>query len=357
MTASSLTSALPAMRDHSFRETALVVRREILTRTANRTILMSTILLALAVGGAAGIGGWFLVNSSGSVESFTLNPRMIFATAMISALLTSLVYSSSSLTSGVVEEKSSRVVEILLTKIGIVPLLAGKIIGIGLVTLAQLLLIGGAGVIGFSVVDGWSLLDVEIGPALIWFLVWFLLGYTIFALLNTALASTVARQEDLGTAVMPLSVLQIVLLVLALYVLPNHLDNSWLHVLSFVPLYSSYLMPMRFGLDGVAAWEMVTAAGIAVLAIPVLFWIATKLYRNNALRTGSRASLQDALSSDDDSGPKKTMSALLKGNTMPINENHRNVSKKPAAVGKLVRNTAFLIIGIAAAYIVTSLLF
>lgn len=283
----------------SLRETALVVRREVLTRTSNRTILVATGLLALAVGGATGVGGWFLVDSMGANEGFTLNPRMLFATAMISALLASLVYSASSLTSGVVEEKSSRVIEILLTKIGIVPLLAGKLIGIGLVTLSQLLVIGGACVIGFSAVGGWSLLDLEVGPTLLWFLVWFLLGYTIFALLNTALASTVARQEDLGTAVMPLSVLQIALLVVALYVLPTNLDNTWLHVLSFVPLFSSYLMPMRYGLDTVAGWEMAIAAGIAALAVPALFWMATVLYRNNALRTGSRVSLRNALSTDD----------------------------------------------------------
>lgn len=300
MTASALgTLPAPAL-SQSIRETGLVIRREMLTRTTNRTILVTTVLLALAVGAAGGIGGWFLVNSMGEAQPIALNPKMLFATAMICALLTSLVYSAQSLTTGVVEEKSSRVVEILLTKIGIAPLLAGKLIGIGLVTLTQLLVIGGAGVLGFAMMDGFSLLDVDTGPALLWFLVWFLLGYVIFALLNTALAATVARQEDLASAVMPLSVLQMVLLVLALYVLPNNLDNPWLHALSFAPLFSSYLMPMRFGLDEVALWQMGAAAAVAVLAVPLLFWISMKLYRNNALRTGSRVSLRDSLSSDDD---------------------------------------------------------
>lgn len=283
----------------ALRETGLVIRREILTRTANRTILLTTGLLALGVGAAAGVGGWFLVNSAQGLETFSLNPRMLFATAMICALLTSLVYSSQSLTAGVVEEKSSRVVEILLTKIGIGPLLAGKLLGIGLVTLAQLLVIGGAGVLGFTVVDGFSLLDMQVGPSLVWFMVWFLLGYAVFALLNTALAATVARQEDLASAVMPLSVLQMALLVISLYVLPTHLDNAWLHALSFVPLFSSYLMPIRFGLDGIEMWQMIAAAGLSVMAIPVLFWVATLLYRNNALRTGSRVSLRTSLSSAD----------------------------------------------------------
>lgn len=297
LTPPTLDSVSPA--PERLRETSLVVRREVLTRSANRTILTTTGLLTLLVGAGAGIGGWFLVNSMEGSEPLALDPRLVFATAMISALLAALVYSASSLTSSVVEEKSSRVVEILLTKIGIVPLLAGKMIGIGLVTLVQLLVIGGAGIAGFSIVNGWSLIDIELGPSLLWFLVWFLLGYVIFATLNTALASTVSRQEDLSSAVMPLSLLQMILLVVSLYVLPMNMGSPWLEALSFAPLFSSYLMPMRFALGDAATWEMVTAAGIALASVPALFWLATVLYRNNALRTGSRVSLKDSLTSDD----------------------------------------------------------
>ncbi|GAA1408535.1 hypothetical protein AUR04nite_31430 [Glutamicibacter uratoxydans] len=282
------------------REMLLVIRREILTRVTNRTILITTLLLAIGVGVAAGFGATLLGNSMQGSEPANLNPKLIFATAMICALLASLVYSAQSLTTGVVEEKSSRIVEILLTKIGIRPLLAGKIIGIGLVSLAQLLLIGGAAVAGFAIKDGFSFLQVEPGPALIWFIVWYLLGYSVFALLNTALAATVARQEDLASAVMPLSVLQMVLLVVSLYMAPTHLESTWLKVLSFVPLFSSYLMPIRFGLESVEMWQMATAAAIALVAIPVLFNIVAKLYTNNALRTGSRISLRASLRSAND---------------------------------------------------------
>lgn len=146
----------------AYREMLIVIRREVLTRTKNKTILLATGLLALTVGIGAGVGGWFLREKMGDA-SFQLDTRLLFATAMVSALLSSLVYSSQSLTSGVVEEKSSRVVEILLTKIGVVPLLAGKMIGIGAITLVQLLLIGGTGLLGFTLVDGWSLLELEVG--------------------------------------------------------------------------------------------------------------------------------------------------------------------------------------------------
>ncbi|PPF29729.1 MULTISPECIES: ABC transporter permease [unclassified Rathayibacter] len=281
------------------RGAATIVRREILTRTGNRTILTATLALAAIAGLGAGIGGWFLVDATREAGTVVLDTRILFATAMISALLAAMVYSSSSLASGVVEEKSSRIVEILLTKIGVAPLLAGKMIGVGLVTLAQLLVIGGAVVGGFSVVGGWSVLEIELGPSLVWFLVWFLQGYVLFALLSTLLASTVSRQEDLGTAAMPLSVVQMALLIIALYVVPANLDEAWVHALSFVPLFSSYLMPMRFGLDSVGTPEMVIAAVVAAITVPLLFRLVVRVYRNNALRTGSRVSLRASLKAAD----------------------------------------------------------
>lgn len=281
------------------RGAATIVRREILTRTGNRTILGATAALAVIAGAGAGIGGWFLVDGAKETGAVTIDTQILFATAMISALLAAMVYSSSSLASGVVEEKSSRIVEILLTKIGVAPLLAGKMIGVGLVTFAQLLVIGGAVVAGFSVVGGWSVLQVDLGPSLFWFLVWFLQGYVLFALLSTLLASTVSRQEDLGTAAMPLSVVQMGLLIVALYVVPVNLDEAWVQALSFVPLFSSYLMPMRFGLDSVGTGEMVIAAVVAAVAVPLLFRLVIRVYRNNALRTGSRVSLRTSLAAAD----------------------------------------------------------
>ncbi|MFV0374542.1 ABC transporter permease [Microbacterium sp.] len=281
------------------RAVSTIIRRELLTRFSNRIIIGATAVLAVIAGVGAGIGGWFLVDAHRETGVLVLDTQILFATAMITALLAALVYSSQSLSSGVVEEKSSRIVEILLTKIGVTPLLAGKMIGVGLVTLTQLLAIGGAVVAGFSVVGGWSILDVQLGPSLVWFLIWFLQGFMIFATLSTLLAATVSRQEDLGTASTPLSVIQMGLLIVALYLVPMHLDAAWVQVLSFLPLFSSYMMPMRFALGGVSTLEMVIAAIIAAVTVPLLFRLTTRIYRNNALRTGSRVSFRQSMTSDD----------------------------------------------------------
>lgn len=276
-----------------------IIRRELLTRLKNRTIVMATIVLALFAGVGAGVGGWFLVDAYRGTGTVPINTGVLLATAMITALLAALVYSSQILSLGVVEEKSSRIVEILLTKIGVGPLLAGKMIGVGLVTFAQLFVVGVAVVAGFSVVGGWSVLNIEFGPSLLWFFVWFMQGFITFATLSTLLASTVSRQEDLGTASKPLSVIQMVLLVVAMHVVPHHLDALWVKVVSYLPLFSSYVMPMRFATNSVSTLEIVIAAVIAAAAVPLLFRLTTRIYRNNALRTGSRVSFRKSMTSDD----------------------------------------------------------
>ena len=92
-----------------------------------------------------------------------------------------------------------------------------------------------------------------------------------------------------------------VLLVIALYLVPEHLESGWVQALSFLPLFSSYMMPMRFALDSVETYEILIAVGIAAVAVPILFRLTTTIYRNNALRTGSRISLKESMVSDDNS--------------------------------------------------------
>ena len=132
-----------------------------------------------------------------------------------------------------------------------------------------------------------------------WFLIWFLQGFITFATLSTLLASTVSRQEDLGTASKPLSVIQMVLLIVSLYVVPYRLDALWVKVISYLPLFSSYVMPVRFATHSVSTLEIVIAAVIAAAAVPLLFRLTTRIYRNNALRTGSRVSFRKSMTSDD----------------------------------------------------------
>jgi ABC-2 type transport system permease protein len=339
---------------------ATIVRREILTRTSNRTILTATLALAAIAGLGAGIGGWFLVDATREAGTVVLDTRILFATAMISALLAAMVYSSSSLASGVVEEKSSRIVEILLTKIGVAPLLAGKMIGVGLVTLAQLLVIGGAVVAGFSVVGGWSVLEVELGPSLVWFLVWFFQGYVLFALLSTLLASTVSRQEDLGTAAMPLSVVQMALLIIALYVVPANLDETWVQARPLVRpalllLPDADALRARLGRHPRDGHRRRHRGGHRAAAVP---GGRPRLPQQRAphrlphlaprLPQGRRRLLKPGTT------PAPPRTTDRKDTTMTTS---RTASARPSPLKKLLINTALLIGGAGGAYLVVTYLF
>ncbi len=196
---------------------------------------------------------------------------------------------------GVVEEKVSRVVEILLTTIRPWQLMLGKVLGIGLIGLFQLVLTAVVGV-GVGVGLGSFNFPTSIAADVaIWAVVWFLLGYLVFALLFAALGALVSRQEDVGGATAPLLVAIIMPYVLAVTILPADPESKIVEYASLFPFFSSTIMPMRVALDVAPLWQNLLAVALNVLLIAVLVWFAGRVYRNAVLRMGSRVKLREAL--------------------------------------------------------------
>jgi len=196
---------------------------------------------------------------------------------------------------GVVEEKSSRVVELLLATVRPWQLMAGKVLGIGAVGLLQLVAIVGAGaasVVGFGLLDSTSL---DIGTAALWALVWFVIGFTSYALALAALASLVSRQEDIGSVTGPVIAFMVVPYVIAVSVAPWDPDNPLVKVLSFVPFASPLVMPVRIALGTAAAWENLVAIALSIALLPVLVWFAGRVYSGAVLHAGGRLSIKQAL--------------------------------------------------------------
>lgn len=196
---------------------------------------------------------------------------------------------------GVVEEKTSRVVEILLATIRPWELMAGKVLGIGTIGLVQLAAVIGAGVgtaLATGVLDGSG---IDIGSIALWVLVWFLIGYVMYALVLAALAALVSRQEDVQTVVTPVILAATVPYLIGVSVAPTDPTSPLVQVLSLVPFAAPFLMPIRMGLGVVAAWEVVVSLVLAVATIPLLVWFAGTIYRNAVLRTGARVPLREAL--------------------------------------------------------------
>lgn len=195
---------------------------------------------------------------------------------------------------GVVEEKQSRVVELLLATIKPWQLLAGKIVGLGLVGLLQLLILGAIGVVAAAATGMLTVPSAAVGMfAMV--IVWYLLGFFLFAALYAAIGSTVSRQEELNSVIAPMIVVIIVPFVLAVNLLPGDPRNEIAAVLSFVPFFAQTVMPARYALGAAPLWQVGVSALLTMGAIALVVRVAGRVYENSILRTGARVRLREAL--------------------------------------------------------------
>jgi len=213
----------------------------------------------------------------------------------ITLLLIALISSGSMIAMGVVEEKTSRVVEILLATIKPAQLLAGKILGVGVYGLFQLAVLGGALVAALTALGLTEDIEVDVGGTLVLLIVWFLLGYAIFALLFGGFAALVSRQEEIGSVTTPLMFLLLTPFYATMFIVPNDPDGATVRVLSQIPIFSPFMMPVRNAFGGVTGLEMALAMGIALATIPMLVWVAGRVYQRGVLHTGGRMKLSTAL--------------------------------------------------------------
>lgn len=207
----------------------------------------------------------------------------------------SLLINGQMVAQGVVEEKSSRVVELLLSTIRPWQLMAGKVLGIGFVGLVQMVVIGG---VGIAAALGLDVLSISTSAALgtvVWLVVWYLLGFFMYSLVFAALAALVSRQEDVGGVITPALMFVILGYVIGISVLPSDPDNTLAEVLSVIPVFAPTLMPMRLAMGGVPVWEAVVSVGLVVALIPALVWLSGRIYANAVMRSGARVKLTDAL--------------------------------------------------------------
>ncbi|WP_261563027.1 ABC transporter permease, partial [Frankia tisae] len=195
----------------------------------------------------------------------------------------------------VIEEKTSRVVELLLAVIRPWQLMAGKVLGIGVVALGQLVLIGVVGVgLGLATGD----LGIPAGIAVVAVasaLLWYLIGFAMYALMFAAAGALVSRQEDAGGVTAPMISMIIIPYVLGISVLPSTPDSGLILALAIVPLFAPILMPMVIGIGSVAVWQVLLALALSLVWIAVLVWLAGRVYGNAVKRSGTRVPLREAL--------------------------------------------------------------
>lgn len=193
---------------------------------------------------------------------------------------------------GVIEEKSSKVVEILLSHVRPSTLLSGKVLGLGILALGQMLIFVLGLVIGLLLVQ-----DVAI-PGSVWAtvplsVITFLLGFGFYATAYAAVGSMVSRQEDATSAQLPVMLPLLTGYFIAIASISNP-DNLAVTVGSFLPFTSPVLLPFRNATVDVPAWQVGLSLAILAVSIVGTLRIAGWIYRYSLLRTGTRVTWTEA---------------------------------------------------------------
>jgi ABC-2 type transport system permease protein len=193
---------------------------------------------------------------------------------------------------GVVEEKASRVVEVVLSTIRPASLLAGKVIGIGLLGLANLLV---TVAIGLAVAQAAGAIDVDgdLLSAATLALAWFVVGYAFYSCAFACAGALVPRQEELQSSMTPLSVTILVAFFAGFAVLDDP-GGTVAHITAFIPVTAPITMPPRIVTGDAPAWEVVASLAVTIGASVALIPLAARIYSGGILRTGSALKLREA---------------------------------------------------------------
>ena len=192
----------------------------------------------------------------------------------------------------VVEEKATRIMEVLLATIQPSRLLAGKVMGIGLVGLLQLTIVGTAALVAVHLTNVAAIPALGVA-SILGDIFWFLLGFLFYATAYAAVASLVSRQEEVQSAVAPISVFQIAGYLLMYAALPNP-SGPLATVCSLLPPFAPILMAVRMADSDVPFWQVGLAVALIVASIVGLTWLAGRMYTNAAMRIGARVRFMDA---------------------------------------------------------------
>jgi ABC-2 type transport system permease protein len=195
----------------------------------------------------------------------------------------------------VLEEKSNRVVEIVVSTITPRRMLAGKVIGNGLAGLLQFVIVVGA---GFAVAAATGALsDLPSGGAatVLATVGWFVLGFGLYAVGYAAAGALVSRQEDAQGAVTPMITVAMAAYLTSVWVVNPDPGSTAAAIVSQIPPVTPLAMPVRIGAGEAAAWEVALSIVLMLAATWLMIRLAGRIYANALLRTGARVPLRRAL--------------------------------------------------------------
>ena len=193
---------------------------------------------------------------------------------------------------GVLEEKTSKVVELILSSISARDLLIGKVLGIGIIGLIQVFVLLGSIVVCAQVV-GSDVLPAITAGMVVAGLAWFLIGYLLYGALFASGAALVSRQEDAQSALAPITVVIMGAYFASFYVAGDP-EATAAQVLSVLPPIAPFAMPGRIAIGDVPAWQVALAFGLAIVSVIGVLSLAGKIYVRSVMHTGKTLSWREA---------------------------------------------------------------
>jgi ABC-2 type transport system permease protein len=201
----------------------------------------------------------------------------------------------------VTAEKSSRVMELLITSISPLKQMFGKVIGmflLGLTQLAALAIVVAVNLqlpnnSGFLEKNNIKLSDIPLS-LFVYFLIFFILGFFLFAMLYAAVGSLISRTEDLAQSVLPVTFLMLGSFYIGIFGL-NSPTAGFVTAMSFVPFFTPLIMFLRIGMTDPASWEIAVSIAGLLLTIVIVGWLSAKMYRVGVLMYGKKPSLKEVV--------------------------------------------------------------
>lgn len=214
--------------------------------------------------------------------------RLVLAYVVSIVLFTQIAGLGGSVAQGTMEEKTTRVVDILFSRVRPVSLLVGKVVGTGLFGLIQMAILALVG-IGAVRVFGTAGLQDLIAPAALVSIMWFVLGFAFYGFIYGAVAATAKRPEALSSSLLPLQLLNAAVFVVAILALQG-IGDPWVRVMSLIPPFSAILMPMRLAAGEVAGVDLVASVAVIAAATVIAAVGGARVYHRSI--TGGRSRLR-----------------------------------------------------------------
>ncbi len=219
--------------------------------------------------------------------------RFLFANIGAVLILVGVFSFGFTVLTGVVEEKQSRVVEVVLSTVRPRDLLMGKVLGIGVLGLFQLGLFVAAALVAARITDRFTLPTTT--PAAIGLLaVWFILGYTLYSTALGFLGALASRMEEASNAATPVTMIAMISYFVAIFAVASDPDGTVATIATFIPPAAPFVVPLRAAFDAIPPWQVGLSVLLTVIAIYFLFIVAARVYSGAVLQTGSRMKIRDA---------------------------------------------------------------